>query len=149
MKNNQMRKPNKKGSAYFDGFIRMKGSDFLAMERPENLIRKVPMLVKDIAYGNIELPKYGRYFTPNFVYMVSQEVDRIYYTKLAHYRAMEVYSPKFPTNEFLKRVLREDGEETAAWSIVHEGFKNILLSNGNLSYLNIMATQLKQYRFRL
>lgn len=137
------------GSSYFDGFIRQKGKDFLLSEKPDNLKKKIPTLIKDIAYGNINLDKYAMFFTEHFVKdIVLPELSRILYTHNLHYMAMKELTTKV-NDQMAFNVLQEDGDLANAYSLAYNTFYQIAMSNGNLSYLTPLSVQLKKYRFRL
>lgn len=147
-------KPNnrsgKRGSAYFDGFLKAKGQDFLLSERQDALARKVPLLIKDIAYGNVEINKYGRFFTQFFVCdIVYPELYKLYMAKLVHYNAVKEFIDNHGGDDLLNSVLIEDGDQVAAYQIALEGFQSMINSGGNLSYIPIMGNKLNRYRFKL
>lgn len=138
------------GSSYFDGFIRQKGKDFLLSEKPDNLKKKIPTLIKDIAYGNITLEKYSVFFTEHFVKdIVLPELSRICYMHNLHYEAVKTLLSTSAREQAAFNVLQEDGDLANAYLLAYNAFYQIAASNGNLSYLIPLAVQLKKYRFRL
>jgi hypothetical protein len=138
------------GSAYFDSFIRSKGPRFLLEERPENLMRKIPVLIKDIAYGNIAIEKYGQYFDEHFTKAIIMPVlGKLCVEKQIHYLAMKDYIEKYPKDDTAFKLLEEDGDLASAYALAYQGFYNICVYNGDLRYIPIMSNQLKRYRFKL
>lgn len=139
----------KHGSAYFDGFIKSKGLLFSQEERPENLKRKIPILIKDIAYGNIT-EKYYKFFDYHFMMdILMPELTKLYTRHYIHYQAMLNYYSTVSSDQTVLNTLQEDGELCAAYSIAMQYFEMIVKANGNLSYLPPMAEKLHKYRFRL
>lgn len=144
-----MAKPNKKsnyGSAFFDPLIKSKGDTFMIMERPERLMKKVPMLLKDLAYGNIT-EKYNKYFTYDFVTrIVIPALQTLHLNALIHYNATKEFYEKYGSQDIFT-VMQTDGELLAVYDIALSGFNDMVASNGNLGYLISMGVKLKQYKF--
>jgi hypothetical protein len=144
-----MAKPNKKnnyGSAFFDPLIKSKGDTFMIMERPERLMKKVPLLLKDLAYGNIT-EKYNKYFTYDFVTrIVIPALQTLYLNHLIHFNATEEYYRKYGSPDAFT-VMQTDGELLNVYGIALSGFNDMVASNGNLGYLISIGEKLKQHKF--
>ena len=52
----------KRGSMFFDNMVRDFGEDFMTKVRPNDIMKKSHFLFKDIAHGNLNVEKHGRYF---------------------------------------------------------------------------------------
>lgn len=144
-----MAKPNKKnnyGSAFFDPLIKSKGDTFMIMERPERLMKKIPLLLKDLAYGNIT-EKYNKYFTYDFVtHIVIPALQTLYLNALIHYKATEEFYAKYGSPDAFT-VLQTDKVLLTVYEIALSGFNDMVASNGNLGYLITIGANLKQYKF--
>lgn len=144
-----MAKPNKKnnyGSAFFDPLIKSKGDTFMIMERPERLMKKVPLLLKDLAYGNIT-EKYNKYFTYDFVTrIIIPALQTLYLNHLIHFNATEEYYKKYGSPDIFT-VMQTDRELLTVYEIALFGFNDMVASNGNLGYLISIGERLKQYKF--
>lgn len=144
-----MAKPNKKnnyGSAFFDPLIKSKGDTFMIMERPERLMKKVPLLLKDLAYGNIT-EKYNKYFTYDFVTrIVIPALQTLHLNHLIHFNATEEYYRKYGSPDAFT-VMQTDRELLTVYEIALFGFNDMVASNGNLGYLISIGEKLKQHKF--
>lgn len=144
-----MAKPNKKnnyGSAFFDPLIKSKGDTFMIMERPERLMKKVPLLLKDLAYGNIT-EKYNKYFTYDFVTcIVIPALQTLYLNSAIHYSATREFYEKYGSPDAFT-VMQTDAELQNVYGIALSGFNDMVASNGNLGYLITIGAKLKQYKF--
>lgn len=141
-------KKNKRGSKYFDEFIRNSGPNFLEVEPEKNLRSRIPSLCRDIAFGNIDIERYGKYFTPNIIEILYEEVC-IEYTKRYHiYMAMADYAAKMKQEAPVQFIFKECRDKCRAYEILYTGCSDMRIT-GNLSYLDVMSSKLKNYRFSI
>lgn len=143
-----VKKSGKRGSKYFDEFIRNSGPNFIEVEQEKNLRLRIPQLCRDIAYGNISIEKYGRYFTRDLIEILYEEV-LIEYTKRYHiYMAMVDYAAKMIDEAPVQFILKECKDRCRAYEILYSGCVD-LRATGNLSYIYIISSKLKNYRFSI
>lgn len=112
-------------------------------------MRKIPILVKDLAYGNIAPDRYGKFFTEYFVKdILLPELNRILIKHQTHYFALkEFYEVNKEGHVF--GILQEDGDLVNAYTIAYTGFLAMRNNRGDLRYLNAISSQLRPFKFRL
>lgn len=145
MKNNKI-KTSKKDSRFFTEFINRSGQDFMVRENPVNIYNKIPLLLKDIAFGNIDLEKYGKYFSPQLVNIMYDKTYDIAQNKYIYTKAIELYVAHDTNNDRAKLLLRKSIREANAYNILLYGI-DALRNTGDLSILIAMAYRLKELKF--
>lgn len=143
-----MKKSGKRGSRYFDDNIKLYGPNFLETEPEPNLRKRIPILCKDIGYGNIDLEKYGKYFTPYLIDILYDEVYLEYVRRYYHYIAMYDLACKYPNETQIDVILKEDKDRCAAYEILYTGIRDIKRT-GTIGYIDTIAYNLKKYRFSI
>lgn len=149
MRTNKMSN-KKRGSAFFENFIREYGEDFLNKVPPLTLTKKMHMLFKDMAYGNIDLEKHGKYFAnPDFVQLICQEASkkRFYHgTHVNGNRMLQIYKPETEQYPMFPIMCKEDMQSFEAYCIISEQMNN-LLNTGNVEYLTVLANNIRPFKY--
>ena len=145
----------KKGSMFFESMIHDFGSDFMVRARPNDIFKKAHLMFKDIARGNIELEKYGQYFLDGnllTIFINASYEKRFYY--ITHVNGMNLIRqfpqmcPNIAGSDMMENFYRADNEALSAYSILNDGFKQIL-ATGDLNILPVMMNQIKPFRYAI
>lgn len=140
----------KRGSMFFDNMVRDFGEDFMNKVRPNDIMRKSHLLFKDIAHGNLNAEKHGRYFLDgNFITILKNASwqKRFYY--ITHCNGLEFVKLNLPSNAsdpLFHEIERTDRESLQAYTIIDEGL-NTIMNTGDLSMLTVMMNQIKPFRY--
>lgn len=145
MKNNKV-KNMRKESRFFSEFINRSGEDFIVRENPINLYNKIPMLFKDIAFGNVDLDKYTKYFCPKLIEIMYQRAIEIGQEKYVLMKALELYLNQNPQDNVAGVLYMKAKKQVYAYNVLATGIQNIRMTS-NLSYINTMASSLRDVRF--
>ena len=158
MKNNKFSNNRKlnRGSQFFEQMIREFGNDFLNRATPLNLVKKSNLLFRDFAHGNIDMDKYGQYFTnPQFIelmYRTSFEKMMYYCIHLNGYNSIKLsQNPQIrnlSTYQSFSRFEKEDSESYQAYQIISNGF-SVVLSTGDISNFVTMVNSLRPFKYSL
>lgn len=149
MKNNRM-KMQHKGSSFFDPLIRNFGESFFTRENPLTIRKKMHLLFKDIAFGNID-EKYYKYFTNqeflNIVYSEAVNKQYIYWLRqVSEIEYMKLYPGS--VNDQMKTIVNSEIETYSAYSILVNGIRAII-TTGDPRYLTSITVNIKPYKFKL
>jgi hypothetical protein len=149
MKNNKMRQQHK-GSSFFDPLIRNYGEGFFTRENPLVIRRKMHLLFRDIAFGNID-EKYYKYF-------VNQEFLNVAYSEAVNKQYMfwfrqagEIeFMKNYPSclNDLMKNISNNDIETYNAYTILVNGFQSIMQS-GDPRFIDRIVVEIKPYKYKL
>lgn len=142
-----MRPKTKKGSRFFDELIKNSGENFLETELEVNIRRRIQLLIRDIAFGNVDKTKYGKYFNERLCTILYDEVYRRYQENFVIYDALRLYSKDNIGNDVVTRCLKGASDRQMAYGILLENVGFLCASGGNLSYIDIAAVKLKDYKF--
>lgn len=139
-------KKQQKASKFFEGYIQRYGENFLQyITEPAaiaRLKRDMHRLIKDIAYGNVNINKYGRYFTPQFNFWLIEVVDEEYVRKFTILSALNLYCTTYPGDENSLRVRAEANESYHAYRIIYERIY-ALNKTGDLNNITVLPNALK------
>lgn len=149
MKNNKMRVQNR-GSSFFDPLIRNFGEGFFTRENPMFIRRKMHLLFKDIAFGNIDEKYYKYFMNPEFLNIVLSEAYNKQYLYWFRQASETQYIKMCPSgvNDMMKSILNSDIESYNAYSILVSGIQNII-QTGDPRGLDSIIVKIKPYKFRL
>ena len=140
----------KRGSMFFDNMVRDFGEDFMSKVRPNDIMKKSHFLFKDIAHGNLNVEKHGRYFLDgNFTTILKNASwqKRFYY--MTHCNGLELIKLNLPANAadpLFQDIERADRESLQAYSIIDDGL-NAIMATGDISILTIMMNNIKPFRY--
>lgn len=141
----------KKGSKFFDDFIRNSGENFLESELESSLMKKMPTLCRDIAFGNVDLEKYGKYFTPRLVNILYKHVYMEYFKRYHIFMAMHEYVQNFPNDAFVLSLAKETEDKYKGFEAIFKPISEMYNSCGpmgyNLSYIDTASVSSKNYRY--
>jgi hypothetical protein len=139
-------KKQQKGSKFFDNYIDRYGDNFLQyVAEPAaiaKLKRDMPRLIKDIAYGNVNINKYGKYFTPQFNLWLIEVVDEEYIKRSTILTALNLYCATYPSDSDAIRVRAEANESYHAYRIIYERIY-ALNQTGDLNNITVLPNALK------
>lgn len=140
-------KTKKKESKFFDNYIGRYGENFMncIVSYPNILRLKMDMrksLVKDIAYGNVDVIKYGKYFTSQFNWWLLEAVTEEYKRKKMFYKVFSGYCFTFKADESAKAYFKEINESYQAYRVIYDNIYK-LNATGDLNYIKIIPNHIK------
>jgi len=144
-------KKQQRGAMFFDQFVRDYGEDFISKVPPLTIAKKSHMFFRDIAMGNIDLKKYGKYFSPQFVDLMEKEAfkKRFYYGTHVNGLSLTLqYLPQNAQHPLFNVIEKEDRYSLAAYDIIDEGLRYIL-NSGDLNHILTMVNNIKPYKYSL
>ena len=113
--NNNKRKS--KGSMYFDPLINQFNGDIF--KAPQNiLISKLKKLVIDMIRGNVSYEKYGKYFSPEFIYYLAEYVTLKYNEALYLQDMSYHYKNLHPDSSYAQQKAAVYQNQLNAWQII-------------------------------
>ena len=143
-KPNGKRKP--RGSSYFDPLIEQHNGDiFKASER--QLRDKIPLLIKDICRGNVSYSKYGKYFTPEMILLLTNETILIFNLCADDYTVYKDYIMRNPNNEAISVRFKTISAKYEAYRILLEQLLFMYYNGPTVveSVLKTIATKMHHY----
>lgn len=133
-----------KGSSYFDPLINQYNGDIFKAPK-KILISKMKKLVIDIIRGNVPYEKYGKYFTPEFIYHLTSYVESKYNAAMADNETYKEYVMNHPGSTFFQARANTRSILFNAWSIVYKNMQ-ILYQTGDVQTMLIcIPNQMKDY----
>lgn len=140
-------KNKKKESKFFEIYINRFGENFMnAISSYPNVVRlKMDMkknLVRDIAYGNIDIIKYGRYFTPQFNLFLIEAVTEEYRKRRLFFKVFSEYCFMNPLDNEAKSYFKEINEGFRIYRIIYDNIYKLNLT-GDLNYITIIPNNIK------
>ena len=137
----------KKGAKFFDDFIRTSGPNFMETESIVTITRKLPVLCRDIACGNVDINKYGKYFTMDLVTILYHYVEEQYIRAEHSFGAMKMYANAVGYGNSVVQVLYKEAlDRYRGYSALYESIQRLYFT-GDLSNIDIAASNTKNYRF--
>lgn len=152
--NNKMnvRRPQQRGSMFFENMIKEFGEDFINKAQPLQMTRKSHLLFKDFAMGNINIEKHGKYFqSPQFVSLMQREAlkKRFYYgTHVNGLRMVAQYTPDNASSPLFSSIMNDDLFAFNGYEIIDEGLKHMLATQ-DVSIIPVMANKLAPFRYKI
>lgn len=116
------RRNNPKGSSYFDPLINQYNGDIFKAP-PKVLIGKMKRLAIDLTKGNVSYEKYGKYFTPVFIFHFAEYVRLKRDIALTHKEAMFIYANANPNSSFIQKVYTDSVNIFNVWDILNTNMK--------------------------
>lgn len=145
-KNFKRPKKHQKASKFFENYIQRYGENFLqCIIEPASIakIKKdIPRLIKDIAYGNVDINKYGKYFTPQFNRWLIEVVDEEYLERMITLSALNLYCTTYPDNYDAIRIRAKANEAYQSYRIIYERIYE-LNATGDLNNIRVLPNALK------
>ena len=153
MKVNKMngRKPQR-GSQFFEGFIRDFGEDFLNKVQPLMIRKKAHLLFRDIAHGNIDITKYGKYFMHEpFVEIMVNESWCKRYAAGNHVNGLNLIrqmSPSDAAHPQFDLLFKSDMDTFNAYVILNDGLA-ALANSKDVNYIGVIANNIRPFKYAL
>ena len=147
-----MKPQNKKrGSAFFEHFLKQSGPDFLMKENVLNLKRKANMFFRDMANGAFEFDKHGQYLADDrLIQIMIQEATHKQIIHSIHYNAVNLMIVNDPasSNNWTQHVARMDYDSASAYTLILETLQ-AFYNTRNLSLFEELANRIRPIKHSL
>ena len=140
-----MAQPNKRKN-FFQQLIDKYGEHCMEQANEREICKNVKGVFKDMAFGNIDLKKYGPYIShPKFIENAVAVIDEEYFKHYFHLTALKSLINTSGTNEFLNRLYGEDEIKCNLYGCIRAGLYNYKQTNDFMHIASIHG-QICSYR---
>lgn len=143
--NNKRTRPS-----YFDKQIQQYGSeDFLKHKNPNELRRESRQIFQDLARGNINILKHGKYFCNDQLLKTLIDTAQVQYRNYGYrvraFDALLASDAMAHQDENLRTVYANDKRKFEAYMCMYNGLCQFYYSGGNTQLLVILTGQLRDF----
>lgn len=134
-------------SSYFDMAVQKGGQDFLDTKSPDEIAKDAKRRIfKDMAYGNIDYEKYGRYFMePQFVGQLISVAEEEVSNHQIKYLALAEYDRNHPGDPRIIGLISVESRLYSAYSIILTHLQYVRDTGYNISILPNMTSAIYQF----
>lgn len=134
-------------TSYFDMAIQKDGEDFLDSKSANEIVKDAKKRIfKDMAYGNINYEKYGRYFTEaRFLDQLLAVAEDEMYNHQTMWQALTMLDQNNPGNIRTITLCNKENRLATAYGIIYTCLKYVKDTGYNISVLPNLTSQIYQF----
>ena len=139
-------------SQFFEKLISMKGNNWLEYTSPEELVRFSGLFFRDLAFGSINRNEHGYAFM-DYQFMTIM-INRAYQKKASYdiekyaMDCLSINEPRINNDQIFQMTYSHIMKCDIAYNTIYS-YLSVINLDHNLGWLDVISSQIKQYRYEL